>query len=163
MSFDKRALRNTLGRFATGICVVSAMGRDGRPVGLTINSFTSVSLEPPLVLFCLDNRSESLGAFLDSSGFALAILSDRQRAVSHAFASAPAAARWDGVPFEIWESGAPVIPDALGVIDCARHATHDGGDHTIIVGRVLRFANGEGRPLLYYGGGYAGLHVNTEI
>ncbi|MFV3130178.1 flavin reductase family protein [Niveispirillum sp. KHB5.9] len=157
MSFDQRAFRDTLGCFATGVCIASATGPDGQPVGLTVNSFTSVSLDPPLVLFCLDNRSESLSAFLDAPGFALSILADDQRPLSSTFARAPQAVRWDGVPAVRGQGGAPLIQGALAVLDCARHAVHEGGDHTILVGRVLGFANRPGAPLLYYRGTYAAL------
>lgn len=159
MTFDQRAFRDTLGCFATGVCIVSAMGRDGRPVGLTVNSFTSVSLDPPLVLFCVDNRSESLGAFVDSGGFSVAVLGAEQQSLSRTFAFGPPQNRWDGIARETWDSGAPVIPGALATMDCAHHATYDGGDHTILVGRVLRFMRREGEPLLYYRGTYAALSI----
>ncbi|AUN29319.1 flavin reductase family protein [Niveispirillum cyanobacteriorum] len=158
MSFDHRAFRDTLGCFATGVCIASATGADGRPVGLTVNSFTSVSLDPPLVLFCLDNRSESLSAFLEAPGFALSILSAEQQALSNTFARAPHATRWDGVAAVTGQGGAPLIQGALAVLDCTRHAIHEGGDHTILVGRVRGFANQPGAPLLYYRGGYAALN-----
>lgn len=157
MSFDHRAFRDTLGCFATGVCIASATGADGRPVGLTVNSFTSVSLDPPLVLFCLDNRSDSLSAFLEAPGFALSILSAEQQALSNTFARAPHATRWDGVAAVTGQGGAPLIQGALAVLDCTRHAIHEGGDHTILVGRVLGFASQPGAPLLYYRGRYAAL------
>ncbi len=157
MSFDLRAFRDTLGCFATGVCIASAMGKDDRPVGLTVNSFTSVSLDPPLVLFCLDNRSESLSSFLDAPGFALSILSVDQQGLSNSFARDPAATRWDGLEVVAGKGGAPLIPGALAVLDCAHHAIHPGGDHTILVGRVLGYAHQPGEPLLYYRGGYAAL------
>lgn len=157
MSFDQRAFRDTLGCFATGVCIASAMGRDGLPVGLTVNSFTSVSLDPPLVLFCLDNRSESLSTFLEAPGFALSILAADQKALSSTFARTPPALRWDGVPLVPGEGGAPLIQGALAILDCTRYATHEGGDHTILVGRVIGFANRPGSPLLYYRGDYAAL------
>lgn len=157
MSFDQRAFRDTLGCFATGVCIASATDADGKPVGLTVNSFTSVSLDPPLVLFCLDNRSESLSAFLEAPGFALAILSAEQQTLSNTFARAPHGIRWEGVASAPGQGGAPLIQGALGVLDCTRHAIHEGGDHTILVGRVLGFASRPGVPLLYYRGSYASL------
>lgn len=157
MSFDQRAFRDTLGCFATGVCIVSATDKEGRPVGLTVNSFTSVSLDPPLVLFCLDNRSESLTAFLEAPGFALSILSADQQALSNRFARDPAATRWDGVAAVTGKGGAPLIQGALAALDCSLHAIHPGGDHTILVGRVLGYANQKGAPLLYYRGAYAAL------
>lgn len=158
MSFDQRAFRDTLGCFATGVCIVSAMGRDGRPVGLTVNSFTSVSLDPPLVLCCIDNRSESLGAFVESGGFSVAILGAEQQELSRTFATVPPQDRWNGIVPAIGEGGAPIIPGALATMDCARHASYDGGDHTILVGRVLRFSRRDGAPLAYFRGGYATLN-----
>lgn len=157
MSFDQRAFRDTLGCFATGVCIASAMGADGLPVGLTVNSFTSVSLNPPLVLFCLDNRSESLSTFLQAPGFALSILADDQRPLSSTFAKAPQSLRWEGVSSVPGQGGAPLIQNALAVLDCTRHALHEGGDHTILVGRVLGYANRPGAPLLYYRGTYAAI------
>ncbi|OYQ32707.1 flavin reductase [Niveispirillum lacus] len=157
MSFDQRAFRDTLGCFATGVCIASTSDKDGRPVGLTVNSFTSVSLDPPLVLFCLDNRSESLSAFLEAPGFALSILSAEQQSLSNRFARDPAGTRWDGLAAVTGKGGAPLIEGALAMLDCAHHATHPGGDHTILVGRVLGYANRTGAPLLYYRGGYAAL------
>ena len=157
MNFDHRAFRDTLGCFATGVCIASVVGDDGRPLGLTVNSFTSVSLEPPLVLFCLDNRSESLPVFTAAPGFALAILSADQQALSDTFARVPHPIRWDGVEARMGQGGAPLISGALAVLDCARHAVHEGGDHTILVGRVLAFDSRPGAPLLYYRGGYAAL------
>lgn len=157
MSFDQRAFRDTLGCFATGVCIASAMGRDGQPVGLTVNSFTSVSLDPPLVLFCLDNRSESLASFLETPGFALSILAADQQQLSTNFARVPPALRWDGVPMVLGDGGVPLIQGALAVLDCVRYAAYEGGDHTILVGRVIGFANQPGSPLLYYRGAYAAL------
>lgn len=157
MSFDQRAFRDTLGCFATGVCVASATGRDGTSVGLTVNSFTSVSLDPPLVLFCLDNRSESLPLFLEAQGFGLSILAAEQKGLSNNFAKAPPALRWFDVPAFKGQGGAPLIDGALATLDCTRHAIHEGGDHTILVGRVLGFTNRAGAPLLYFRGGYAAL------
>lgn len=157
MSIEKRAFRDAMGCFATGICVASAFAADGKPVGVTVNSFSSVSLDPPLVLFCIDRKAESAPAFQQAAGFALSILAEDQKEISANFAVAPMATRWDGMPMAIWESGAPVLTGGLATLDCALHAVHDGGDHLIIVGRVLRLESRQGSPLLYYRGAYTTL------
>ncbi len=156
--FDSRAFRDALGCFATGVCVAATRDRTGAPVGVTVNSFTSVSLDPPLVLFCLDRAAESLQAFLDSESFTVTMLAEDQREVSSNFALRPTAERWDGVSTAALVSGSPVIRGGLAALDCARHAVHDGGDHVILVGRVLSIqSRADGRPLLYFRGAYGAL------
>lgn len=160
MTIDPRAFRDAMGCFATGICVATTVTREGQPIGLTVNSFSSVSLDPPLVLFSLDREAESFTAFTTAPGFAITILAADQRDVSVAFSSRPPEERWAGVRVETWESGAPVIQDGLAAIDCALHAVHDGGDHVILVGRVLRLSSRrEGAPLLYLRGAYRTLEA----
>lgn len=155
MIIDPRAFRDAMGCFATGICVATTVAPGGQPVGITVNSFSSVSLDPPLVLFCLDREAESMSAFTSGPGFALTILSAEQQDVSIAFAFRPAEERWAGVRTEKWETGAPVIQGGLAAMDCALHAVHDGGDHVIVVGRVLRLGSRpDGAPLVYLRGAY---------
>ncbi|WP_114393732.1 flavin reductase family protein [Oleisolibacter albus] len=155
MSLDARAFRDALGCFATGVCVATTRTVDGRPLGVTVNSVASVSLDPPLVLFCLDREAESLAAFSQAPGFALTMLAEEQKPLSRAFAGGPPDERWAGVDPQYWETGAPVIPGGLASLDCIRHAMHDGGDHVILVGRVVRlWSRSDGRPLLYFRGGY---------
>lgn len=159
--FDARAFRDALGCFATGICVAATRDLDGRPVGVTVNSFTSVSLDPPLVLFCLDKSAESLKAFMQAPGFALTVLAEEQRAVSANFAQRALPERWRDVALHDEDpAGAtpPTIAGGLAALSCATHAIHDGGDHVILVGRVVGlWSRADGRPLLYYRGGYAGI------
>jgi len=158
MSFDSRTFRAALGCFATGITVVTSVGLDGEYLGFTANSFNSVSLDPPLVLFSLDRGAYSLKAFEAAGVFAINILSEGQQAVSVAFARA-LSNKWDGIRTEVWETGSPILLDALASFDCQTTSMHDGGDHVIFVGRVLRLrAVADGRPLLYYRGGYCQLH-----
>jgi flavin reductase (DIM6/NTAB) family NADH-FMN oxidoreductase RutF len=155
MKFDRRAFRNALGCFATGVTVVTTVTDTGDPVGLTANSFSSVSLDPPLVLFCLDRASHNLAAFQASGRFAVNVLSDDQRDLSVRF-STTIGDRWDGVAWEVWATGAPVLSGCLAALDCETEAVHEGGDHVIIVGRVKRFASVvDGKPLLYFRGNYA--------
>lgn len=146
--------RAVLGRFATGVTVVTTRTAAGEPAGLTVNSFTSVSLDPPLILFCLDRAAGSFPAFESGEGFAVNILGAGQEQTSNRFAD-PQADRFVVDPTEVWESGAPILRDALAALDCAVHARHDGGDHMILVGRVLRLqVLAEGEPLLYWRGSY---------
>ncbi|HYI69543.1 MAG TPA: flavin reductase family protein [Skermanella sp.] len=155
MKFDRRAFRNALGCFATGVTVVTTVTDAGEPVGLTANSFSSVSLDPPLVLFCLDRASHNLDAFRAAGRFAVNVLGDDQRDLSVRF-STTIGDRWDGVVWERWETGAPVLNGCLAALDCETEAIHEGGDHVIIVGRVQRLAaTTDGKPLLYFRGNYA--------
>jgi flavin reductase (DIM6/NTAB) family NADH-FMN oxidoreductase RutF len=153
MNFDSRSFRSALGSFATGITVVTSIGADGEPLGFTANSFNSVSLDPPLVLFSLDRRAYSLKAFEAAGVFAINVLREDQEQVSTAFARA-LSNKWDSVTFETWETGCPILADALANFECETKSMHDGGDHVIFVGQVLALRTGEGRPLLYYRGAY---------
>lgn len=153
-AFDKRAFRDALGRFVTGVTVVTARRPDGAPVGVTINSFTSVSLDPPLVLFCLALTARSLPVFRSAGAFAVSVLAEDQKDCSARFARLPD--EWDGIETEIWDTGAPLLKGAVAGFDCVTHTIHDGGDHLILVGRVVRFAGAPGvAPLVYHQGRYA--------
>ncbi len=157
MSIDPSAFRAVLGRYATGVTIVTTRGADSRPAGLTVNSFTSVSLDPPLVLFCLDRAAGSGPAFAASDCFAVNILATGQAQVSARFAD-PVAARFVNDGILAWETGAPILAEALAALDCRVHARHDGGDHVILVGRVLRAeVLRDSPPLVYWRGDYRGL------
>jgi flavin reductase (DIM6/NTAB) family NADH-FMN oxidoreductase RutF len=158
MAFDFREFRNALGNFATGVTIVTARSRTGEHLGLTANSFNSVSLDPPLVLFSLNRQAYSLRSFEEAGNFAINVLRDDQQDISQVFAQA-LTDKFQGLPFETWDSGAPIFSHALAVFDCATHAVHDGGDHLIFVGRVLRFMHDPaGKPLLYFRGNYGKVH-----
>ena len=155
--FDPHGFRNALGCFATGITVVTAVAPSGELLGITANSFNSVSLDPPLVLFSLHRAAYSLGAFTDGGHFAVNILSESQRELSQRFAKA-LVDKWHGVDFETWETGAPILKECIAAFECRTRALYDGGDHVIFLGEVLRLrCEIEGRPLLYYRGRYRGL------
>jgi len=157
VSIDKLTFRKVLGRFATGITVVTGLGEDNVGVGLTVNAFTSLSLEPPLVLFCLDNSTASIAAFTEGKGFALNMLSENQQDLSVRF-STKVEDRFAGLDYQTWDTGVPILNDCLANLECLVEAVHDGGDHQIIVGRVGRIAQtDDGRPLLYFNGSYARL------
>jgi flavin reductase (DIM6/NTAB) family NADH-FMN oxidoreductase RutF len=147
------SFRDALSRFATGVCVVTAVAEDGSPGGLTISSFTSVSLEPPLVLFCLGRKNEALVREARGRRFAVNILGEDQEEISEIFAS-QMADKFGGVAFGPGEGGCPLIKDGLAAVECVIHAIHDGGDHLIVVGEVERFRVLGGKPLLRYRGRY---------
>lgn len=151
---DSRAFRNALGRFATGIAVVTAIDPDGHPIGLTVNSFSAVSLEPPLVLWCLDNGSHNLEAFRRASHHAINILSVDQQDLSNRFATWPTD-RFAGLPWQKGAGGAPVFPGCCATFEVANEAAHAGGDHTIFIGRVENYAEAPALdPLLFNAGQY---------
>ncbi|MGD8428859.1 MAG: flavin reductase family protein [Ectothiorhodospiraceae bacterium] len=150
---DLRALRNALGTFATGVTIVTARGGDGAPVGLTVNSFSSVSMDPPLVLWNLSRQSPSLAAFRDSSHFAVNVLAAEQADVSTRFAT-PANDRFAGLVWWEGRGGAPLIAGCVSHFECRRYGLHDGGDHLIVLGEVERFTRSERDPLVFVGGRY---------
>ncbi|MBU6471621.1 MAG: flavin reductase family protein [Alphaproteobacteria bacterium] len=154
---DKRAFRQALGTYPTGVAVVTALPADRKPMGITVNSFTSVSLEPPLVLWCMDRRSERFAAFSAAEGYVINILGTEHEEVSARLAQ-PGSHSLEGIGLCQTELGPPALADALAVFECAAHACHDGGDHAILVGRVLRFhRHGPGAPLVFYRGAYGAL------
>lgn len=155
MSINNTIFRNVLGRFATGITVVTGVNENGVPVGLTVNAFTSLSLDPPLVLFCLDSGTASAEAFTKGRSFALNMLNEDQRNLSVAF-STRKEDRFEGVDYELWDNGVPVLDGCLANLECTIDAVHEGGDHLIVVGQVERLRQSEGgKPLLYFNGTYA--------
>ena len=157
-NFDTRALRDTFGRFATGVTVVSTVNESGEFFGLTANSFTSLSLDPPLVLFCLDYKALSFDAFRETSNFVVNVLSEGQKELSAHFARS-SVDKWNGIEFEIWNTGCPVLPQSIAVLECLTVARHEGGDHLIIIGQVerIRYDENEIKPLLYYKGRYGAI------
>ncbi|SPH17487.1 FMN reductase (NADH) NtaB [Defluviimonas aquaemixtae] len=148
---DPRDFRTALGRYATGVTVVTALGERG-PVGMTANSFTSVSLDPPLVLWCPARTSARFDAFVRARYFAIHVLAADQLALCRRFAGS--GEDFSGLFNTTTPEGLPALPGCLARFDCAAHADHDGGDHAILVGRVLRASLGEGEPLLFWHGRY---------
>ncbi len=154
---DTRALRNALGRFATGVAIVTAIDPDGQPIGLTVNSFSAVSLDPALVLWCLDNGSHSLEAFRRASHHAINILAAEQMDLSNRFATWPVD-RFAGLPWQAGLGGAPVFPGCCAVFEVANQSQVAGGDHTVFIGQVERYTdNPAPAPLLFHAGQYAKL------
>ena len=158
--FNTRRLRDAFGCFGTGVTVVTAFDPEGAPVGLTANSFASVSLDPPLLLFCLDRRSRRAPVFQAATGFAVNVLHAGQEALSTRFArGASDEDHLQDVAWDRWD-GVPVLSDAMAVFACATEAHHEGGDHLIVVGRVQRLEfSPDQDPLLYFQGRYRSVHV----
>ena len=148
-----RDFRTALGRFATGVTLVTCASPIG-PLGITANSFASLSLDPPLVLWSPARSSRRFDAFAQARHFAIHVLRDDQMALAQAFTHHGQA--WDGVAWHPSPEGVPLLGDTLARFDCRAHALHDGGDHAIVVGEVARALLGEGAPLVFAGGGFGG-------
>ncbi len=151
---DTRELRNCFGKFATGITVITAVAPDGTKLGLTVNSFSSLSLDPPMILWSLDKRSNSLDALKNASHFAVNVLASDQMDLSNKFAS-PSDEKFAGVELIDSKYGLPLLAGAVAHLECKNVETHDGGDHLIFIGQVEHFNIGDRKPLLYANGQYA--------
>jgi flavin reductase (DIM6/NTAB) family NADH-FMN oxidoreductase RutF len=157
MAIDPMGFRKCLGSFATGVTIITAMGPRGEPVGNTASSFNSVSLDPPLILWSLGRHAHSLKAYLSTDHFAVNVLREGQEDLSLRFATA-LGNKWEGVAFDTWESGCPILPNALAVFECKIAHTYVGGDHVIFVGEVISAEHDPtGRPLLFYRGSYTSI------
>jgi flavin reductase (DIM6/NTAB) family NADH-FMN oxidoreductase RutF len=157
---DPRTLRDALGCFATGVTVVTCLNSNGEPAGLTVNSFTSVSLDPPLLLVCLYKRAASAPALIEAPHFAVNVLQKEQQPASIRFAARDED-RFGATRWACGEHDAPILEDSLGVFECERFAVYDGGDHHILVGRVVKARfDAELDPLLFFRGSYRRLHFD---
>ncbi len=153
-SFSTAQFRAALGMFATGVTIITAQGSDGVRVGVTANSFNSVSLEPPLVLWSLARGARTMPVFGRGSHYAINILAADQRAVAEQFASRRLD-RFHGIAFREGRCGAPVLEGAAAVFECFNRSRYDEGDHVIFVGQVEHCERREGAsPLIYHGGRY---------
>jgi flavin reductase (DIM6/NTAB) family NADH-FMN oxidoreductase RutF len=158
MSLDGRELRNALGRFATGVTVVTAVSDKGQALGMTANSFSSVSLDPPLVLWSLQNNSDVYETFSRPQHYAINVLSSEQQAYSNQYARKGQHVL-EEAHYRLGKYGAPIIRHALATFECELYATHEAGDHLIIIGRVTEMhQRPTGEPLLFYCGRYRELH-----
>jgi flavin reductase (DIM6/NTAB) family NADH-FMN oxidoreductase RutF len=145
--------RQVLAHFASGVTIVTTCDADQRPTGLTASAFCSVSLDPPLVLICVDHKSQSFPHLRESGRFGINILHQDHEALSRRFASSRLD-KFDGVEFSLGTLGVPLLDRALAHLECRTVNAHIEGDHTIFVGRVEAISVGEGEPLLYYRGRY---------
>ena len=153
---DSDAFRAALGRFSCGITIVTARDERQRDHGMTVSAFCSASLEPPLVLVCIGHEASMHGLLMKAEHIGISILSTDQEALSRRFAD-PESDRFDGVGYQRGEHGVALLDDALVHLECDVAARHEAGDHTILVCAVERATPYDGRPLLYYRGGYATL------
>lgn len=154
-AWTSRDFRNALGTFPTGVAIMTTQAPDGRPIGLTCNSFSSVSLTPPLILWSLARKAASFNAFMQAGHFAVNILAAAQQDLSRKFSSP--ADRFAGTPYTPGVGGVPLIDGAAAQFQCVCESRHDGGDHVIFIGRVIGFAYSNAEPLVYHRGNYANL------
>jgi len=157
MTIDPDSFRSVLGRFASGITVVTTLDAEHRDVGMTVSAFCSVSLCPPLVQVCIDHAASLYAALVGNARYGVSILAAEQEALSRRFATAESTRRFDGIGYRRGESGVILLDDALAHLECRIVASHDVGDHTMFVGEVESASARSARPLLYYRGGYAQL------
>jgi flavin reductase (DIM6/NTAB) family NADH-FMN oxidoreductase RutF len=151
---DGRTLRDAFGGFATGVTIITAIAPSGEPVGLTANSFTSLSLDPPLLLVCIANNANSACALKSASHFAVNVLQIDQQTTSNRFAG-KGEDRFASTNWTVGETGAPLLNDSLSIFECSQHAVHDGGDHFVLIGEVVRASfESDYDPLIYFRGKY---------
>lgn len=156
MAIEKTELRRIMGHFATGVTVITTASKAGQIFGLTANAFTSVSLVPPLCLVCVDKNAESYPAFQELGSFTVNILADDQEELSRRFAVS-GGDKFTGVAHRLGANGAPILQNVLGYLECKIISAHEGGDHTVYLGEVEQAETREGKPLLFYRGGYRSL------
>ena len=160
-AFDLRSFRRALGHFPTGVCVVTSQVERAR-VGMTVSSFNSLSLEPPLVLFSIDGKGAGLPLWERAEGYAVNVLAENQKDLSDRFAKS-GTNKWEGTTYADGLFGAPVLPGVAAVLECAARATHAGGDHVLFIAEVKLFwTSADRRPLVFSKGRYAKLH-ETEF
>jgi flavin reductase (DIM6/NTAB) family NADH-FMN oxidoreductase RutF len=161
ISMEPRELRNIFGTFATGVTVITMPTKDGGAWGMTANSLTSLSLDPPLILVCIDKSTRTHQHMLDSGVWAVNILAGDQEKVSRIFAMKDQNEEraMTATPYHIGKIGAPIVEGCLSYLECRTYATYDGGDHTIVVGEIedASVAQPDGQPLLFYKGRYGSL------
>lgn len=145
---DPSGLRRALGSFATGVTVITTLADGGRPVGVTASSFNTVSLDPPLILWSLSRQSPNLDAFRIGSHFAVNVLADGQLELCNRFGR-PGPDKFAGLVTQPGAGGAPLLPGAVAQFECQREAVYPGGDHLILIGRVLRYRWNSRNPLLF--------------
>lgn len=158
-TLDAQRFRRALGAFPTGVCLVTTMGLDGRREGMTINSFASVSLSPPLILWSLRDAARSAESFIAAPGFAIQVLHAGQRELAQHFSRA------GPDKFDAWQDhftpglrGCPIVADAVATYECRTYSRHPEGDHTVLIGRVERFDHEDRPPLMFHAGTMGSVH-----
>lgn len=150
---NPRELRNALGCFPTGVTVITTRTPAGKLEGLTANSFSALSLDPPLVLWSINSNSASVASFLESGYFAINVLRETQQDISHHFATRQLN-KFESVAYDLGVGGSPLIENAIAIFECETEKTVEGGDHLLFIGRVHRLSYGDGKPLIFNGGKY---------
>jgi flavin reductase (DIM6/NTAB) family NADH-FMN oxidoreductase RutF len=151
---DSAEFRRILGHWASSVAIVTTRTPEGRPCGLTVNAFASLSLDPFLVLVCIEKTADTHDCVRASGFFAVNILDSDSERYARRFAAWEVDRKFDGMTYRDEQTSSPILDDALAWVDCRVNAEHDGGDHTIFVGLVQSGDAREGAPLLYYRGGY---------
>jgi len=159
---DSKEFRNALGQFATGVTVITTLDSNGNKAGMTANSFSSVSLEPMLVLWSLAKTAKTFDTFNQADRFAIHVLNADQQAISNQFASR-CGDRFDGIQYTKGHGGVPVLADYSAVFQCEIESRFEGGDHIILLGRVIDFDNKCQAPLIFHGGQYADLDLPVAV
>ncbi|NCF72942.1 MAG: flavin reductase [Gammaproteobacteria bacterium] len=150
---DKNGYRRALGCFATGVAIATTVDKCGKKSGMTISSFNSVSLDPPLVLWSIDRESNNFEAFIEAEHFAVHVLTADQKSICERFAGR-GTDKFEGLDCTEGVARSPILPDYSAVFECETEHRYDGGDHVILVGRVLKFDDRETDPLIFYRGHY---------
>jgi flavin reductase ActVB len=161
MPASQPEFREAMARLSAHVSIVTGYDADGRPRGFTASSVCSVSMDPPLILVCISRTAPSHDVFVGGTRFAVNVLRDTHQEVAERFATR-GSDRFGTAEF-VYDRAAPWLPDALSVLTCSVHATHPGGDHTILVGRVERVATSDGEPLVYFGRRFCGLALVPAI
>ena len=151
--FNSMDFRQALGSFATGVTILTTLGKSGEKVGMTVNSFNSVSLDPPLILWSLDRKTNCFDDFVDAESFAVHVLAAEQQDLSQRFASV-GNDRFHDLECPQGLSGIPILPQCSAYFECTSEHLYEGGDHVILVGRVVNFVDNQLPPLLFYRGQY---------
>jgi flavin reductase (DIM6/NTAB) family NADH-FMN oxidoreductase RutF len=153
-----KQLKKNFSLFATGIAIAATINKKGQHSAITINSLTSLSLTPPLLLFCIDNKSANLEAFKKNQYFSLSILSQSQQGLAQEFSKTQNQSKWGHEPHFFGQFGSPIFSNSLGYFECQRHQIIKAGDHHIIIGEIFDFAQlSNQKPLIYNQGSYAQL------
>ncbi len=162
MSIDHDSFRHTLSRFASGVTVVSTRRLDGVPIGVTVSAFCSVSLDPPLILVCLDKANQDVEAYTEGNSFAVNVLAADQAVISNAFAFPGPVPPFETLPYTDGMDRIPLLDGAAATLQCTHHATQEGGDHWIVIGHVEAATTSEKPLLIYADSGYRYLSESPE-
>jgi flavin reductase (DIM6/NTAB) family NADH-FMN oxidoreductase RutF len=159
-AIEQQLFRRVCSKFATGITVLTLCDSGGAPYGMTANSFTSVSLDPPLILVCIDRKARILSRFVDGARFAVNVLHEGQKELSSCFARN--GDRFEGIAWTPGETGAPILPDVIAALECSVVQIVEAGDHIVVLGNVSHANWRDGRPLIYFNSSYQALDTETS-